>query len=68
MTTIMPEGESVRKAIIWVSEKMQEDPQRSLKSIINEAILRFDLSPKDAEFLIKFYQAGKGTANGKGCV
>lgn len=68
MTTIMPEGESVKKAIRWVSERIQEEPQRSVKSIINEAILRFDLSPKDSEFLIKFYQSKGEEADDRGCV
>jgi len=32
-----------------------EEPGKSLQQLVNEASLRFDLSPKDAEFLLNFY-------------
>jgi hypothetical protein len=59
MTTIMPEGEAIRKAVKWISGVLQDDPSKSRQKLINEAILRFDLSPKDAEFLTEFYRKGK---------
>jgi hypothetical protein len=59
MTTIMPEGEAIRNAVKWISGKLQDDPSKSRQKLINEAILRFDLSPKDAEFLTEFYRKGK---------
>jgi hypothetical protein len=59
MTTIMPEGEAIRKAVKWISGVLQDDPSKSRQKLINEAILRFDLSPKDAEFLAEFYRKGK---------
>lgn len=62
MTTIMPEGEAIRKAVKWISGELQEDPNKSRQKLINDAILRFDLSPKDAEFLTEFYRKGKTDA------
>jgi hypothetical protein len=59
MTTIMPEGEAIRKAVKWISGVLQDDPSKSRQKLINESILRFDLSPKDAEFLTEFYRKGK---------
>jgi hypothetical protein len=59
MTTIMPDGESIRKAVKWISDELQEDPNKSRQKLINEAILRFDLSPKDSEFLTNFHRKGK---------
>lgn len=58
MTTIMPEGEALRSAIKWISAKREEDPKKKIVSLINDAVLRFDLSPKDNEFLLNFF---KGT-------
>ena len=55
MGTIMPEGEAIRKAIKWISGKKQEDPKKSLQQLSSDAVLRFDLSPYEAEFLRKFY-------------
>ncbi len=56
MTTIMPEGENIRKAVKWISGELQENPNKSLQKLVNNAVLRFDLSPKDAEFLTSFYR------------
>ena len=62
MTTIRPEGEAIRKAVKWISDELQEDPNKSVKKLINNAVLRFDLSPKDAEFLTEFYRKDKTNA------
>jgi len=56
MTTVMPEGDAIRKAIKWISEELREKPVSSIKKLINEATLRFDLSPKDTDFLMQFYE------------
>lgn len=62
MTTISPEGESLRKAVKWISGELQEDANKSLQKLVNEAVLRFDLSPKDSVFLTEFYRKGKTDA------
>jgi hypothetical protein len=59
MATIMPEGEAIRKAVKWISDKLLDDPKNSVQKLINEAVMRFDLSPKDAVFLTDFYSKGK---------
>jgi hypothetical protein len=59
MTTIMPEGEAIRKAVKWISGELQEDPNKSLQKLVNNAVSRFDLSPKEAEFLTEFYRKDK---------
>ena len=58
MATIMPEGESIRKAVKWISDKLLDDPNKTVQKLINEAVMRFDLSPKDTEFLTEFYRKG----------
>ena len=55
MATVMPQGEAIRRAIKWVSERLQEEPETPLKKLVNQAVQRFDLSPKEAEFLDQFY-------------
>jgi hypothetical protein len=59
MTTIMPEGEAIRRVIKWISGELQEDPNKSIQILVNDAVLRFDLPPKEAEFLTEFYRKGK---------
>ena len=51
---IMPEGEDLRKAITWISEERQAGSEKSLKNLVGEASIKFNLSPKDAEFLSRF--------------
>jgi hypothetical protein len=50
---LIPEGERLRKAIKWISEMVKEYPEKPRIEIIQEAEIRFDLSPKDCEFLQK---------------
>jgi hypothetical protein len=59
MTNVMPEGEAIRKAVRWISYELEEDPKRPLQKLVHEAVQRFDLSPKEAEFLIEFYRKSK---------
>ena len=55
--SIVPEGEDVRKAIKWISDKKQYEPEDCgpILEMIEKASKRFDLSPKDEEFLIRFF-------------
>jgi hypothetical protein len=52
--SIQPVGEDLRKAVKWVSEERKYDPSRKLKEIVEEATLKFDLSPKGADYLARF--------------
>jgi uncharacterized protein involved in exopolysaccharide biosynthesis len=56
MPTVHPKGERFRRAIRWISERLKEDPSQSQKSLINEAITKFDLNPVESENLSKFYR------------
>ena len=56
MTSIMPEGMGVRKAIQWISQMREEGGKKSLATLIDQACIRFNLSPKDCEFLDRFFK------------
>ncbi|KPK30274.1 MAG: hypothetical protein AMK69_03875 [Nitrospira bacterium SG8_3] len=58
MSTIQPKGEQLRQAIKWISAERQEDENRPIPQLIEKAALRFNLSPKDEEFLRSFYKQG----------
>ncbi|SPJ14165.1 conserved hypothetical protein [Syntrophobacter sp. SbD2] len=58
MTTIMPEGEALRRAVKWISAEISDNPDKSVQKLVNEAVTRFALSPKDTEFLMSFYKTG----------
>ncbi len=55
MSTILPEGEQLRRAVKWISDERAEKPEATLLKLVNEASLKFDLPPKDSEFLIHFF-------------
>ena len=59
MTTVMPEGDAIRKAVKWISAHIEEKTSLQLKGLVQDAVLRFDLSPKEAEFLQEFYRKSK---------
>ena len=56
---VLPEGEDLRRAVRWVSEKLQESPTGPVMTFVNEAVFKFDISPKDARFLIDFFRERK---------
>jgi len=58
MATIQPKGERVRQAVKWISENRKEDDKRSVYRLIQDASLRFTLSPKEEDFLRAFYEEG----------
>ncbi len=49
---ILPGGESIRSALKWLSERRLEDPAAPRGKLIQEAALRFDLSPVETDFLL----------------
>ena len=51
--TIQPKGEDLRKAVKWISDERKYNPEKELKALIEEACLKFDLSPMDADFLLR---------------
>jgi hypothetical protein len=59
VTTIMPEGEALRKAVKWISAHIEEKANIQLNELVQDAVQRFDLSPKEAEFLQEFYRKGE---------
>ncbi|GAB4169675.1 MAG: hypothetical protein Kow00108_03390 [Calditrichia bacterium] len=55
MKEVAPESTSLRKAVKWISDQKQMNPNIKLMTLINEAAIKFDLSPKDTDFLIRHF-------------
>jgi hypothetical protein len=53
MSQLMPEGEEIRKAIKWISDNLNEGKPKS--KLIEEAALKYDLSPAQTDFLMNFF-------------
>jgi hypothetical protein len=53
---VVPAGESIRSALKWLSERRQEEPAAARGKLIDEAALRFDLSPVEVDFLLNHWK------------
>ena len=49
---ILGKGESLRRALRWLSERRNAEPTAPRMKLIEEAALRFDLTPAEADFLV----------------
>ena len=56
MSNIQPEGEDLRKAVKWISDERKYGKEKTLLKLIEDASLKFDLSPMDAEYLTNFFR------------
>jgi hypothetical protein len=54
MSNLQSQGDALKKAVEWVSEQRKKTPDTPAAKLANEAALKFDLSPKDSEFLLRF--------------
>jgi hypothetical protein len=50
---VVPEGDGLRRAMRWLDERAREDPRADRAKLVGEAALRFDLTPLDADFLVR---------------
>ena len=50
----MAMGEApIRQAVKWIDEQLRDHPGASRVALVDEASRRFDLTPLDADFLIR---------------
>jgi hypothetical protein len=54
--SIQPEGESLRKAVQWISEEKKAGSPISRQQLIEAACLKFNLTPMEAEYLARSFK------------
>jgi hypothetical protein len=54
--TVQPEGESLRKAVKWISEEEKAGSTRSRQQLMEAACLKFNLTPMEAEYLARSFK------------
>ena len=57
MGTVLPQSESLRRAVKWISEELKINENQDKIKLLNEAALKFDLKPNEAEFLYNMYKS-----------
>ncbi len=53
MSTIVPEEKKIQDALKWISEGRE---RRDIKELIQEASLKFNLSPKEEKYLYHLFK------------
>jgi hypothetical protein len=43
----------IKQAIEWIDEKLREHPRADRMKLVDDASRRFDLTPLDADFLLR---------------
>ncbi|MGD9950536.1 MAG: hypothetical protein AB7U29_18955 [Desulfobulbus sp.] len=56
-SSLTSQSAKLKNAIIWMAEILQEQPQKTRHLIVQEAELRFDLTPLECDFLDKHFTA-----------
>jgi hypothetical protein len=57
------EGEALRRAVQWISDRKRDEPTLPLWRAIDEASVRFDLTPADQQFLLQnWHEVGEQPA------
>ena len=55
MASIIPDSELVRRAAAWICEQREAAPEKSPHALLDEAGMRFNLSPKDQRMLADLF-------------
>ncbi|MCF6289575.1 MAG: hypothetical protein L3J03_01015 [Desulfobacterales bacterium] len=57
---LQPSGERIRQALCWVSDILAAYPEKKRRAVLKEAEIRFDLTPRECEFLNKEFPGAPG--------
>ena len=60
---LLPSGDKMKKALCWISEMIKIHPEKNRQQVISEAELRFDLSPKECDFIDRKIRDGISECN-----
>ncbi|MFW5730406.1 MAG: hypothetical protein ACOCV7_02050 [Desulfonatronovibrionaceae bacterium] len=53
MSTIITQDKNIQRAVKWIGEQLEQGQDK--KEAIDQAGMRFNLSPKQEQFVMKFF-------------
>ncbi|HVQ74742.1 MAG TPA: hypothetical protein VMT79_04290 [Candidatus Binatia bacterium] len=53
------DGAPIKQAVKWIDEQLRDNPGADRTKLMDEAARRFDLTPLDADFLIRQFATRK---------
>lgn len=66
MSTVIGQSDLVRRAAAFVADTRKTHPERSLHAILDEAGMRFNLTPLDSNHLLRLFTPSDDAAAGRG--
>jgi hypothetical protein len=54
--TLQPQGTNLKKAVQWISEEKKAGSNQTRQQLIDAACLKFNLTPMEAEYLLRSYK------------
>lgn len=54
-TPLQSRSAKLKKALVWMAEHLETNPEKTRSRIVQEAELRFDLTPLECDFLHKHF-------------
>jgi hypothetical protein len=54
-TPVSSKSANLKKALVWMAETLQNHPEKKRHTVLQEAELRFDLTPLECDFLDKHF-------------
>ncbi|MBM9511615.1 hypothetical protein [Desulfogranum marinum] len=58
-TSLYSRSDKIKKALLWLSETQEKKPGAKRQKLLQEAEIRFDLSPADCTFLDKNFSSSE---------
>ena len=55
-SSIQPPGDKMKKAIQQFSEWIEEKPEKTRQQLLQDAAIKFDLSPLECDFLARHFR------------
>lgn len=56
---VTPQGDRIRKAIKWLGAAVLTQPDKSRRQLLEQAEIRFNLTPRECEFMNHNFGAGQ---------
>lgn len=50
---LLPSGHGIRQAVRWIAAERDVRPEAKLYQLVDEASLRFDLTPQESTYLLE---------------
>ncbi|MDY0390221.1 hypothetical protein [Desulfobulbus oligotrophicus] len=59
---VQSKSDRLKKALVWMAEHLETHPEKKRAAVLQEAELRFDLTPVECEFLNTHFSSTSTTA------